>query len=308
MSGGPEASWLAARPDVNTTSMERFTVAGVGEDTVNLAYGDALILEVPCSEAYFNRARGDEVWVQVKPGSMYVTGKAGEAFTGNFDWNSITNKPDLAGITWGDTDPPGTGWVPIVEGSLWAKGNAFYGKRADGGTGGGGDPGGAGVPDPHTVDRDKITDALYQSGHRTTAINSGMAVQGSWPGYPENRGAWFYGSAITDACAGKTVADMTIRLRRRNRGGLRGGVPVHLYLIDAGSPPRSTPSMSNKWNPGKLQRAEVFHLTGPTAVHMPADWVSALASGSARGIGCMSGPGQDYIIFGACGQVRITYK
>lgn len=300
--------WASLRPDSSRSTVETFTVVGVGDDTVNLAYGDATIFEVPCNQAYFNRSEGDEVKVIVRPGSMYVEGKAGAPASGEVAWGNITGRPNLSGIVYGEGSPPEDGkgpWTPGLAEGVWVRGNAAYIQVGAGG-GAGGDAGGSGTPDPVTV---KPTGSyLYQSGHLTDAINAGLPVQGSWGGEPENRGLYCYGSENVDKCAGKTPDAATIHLSRRATGGRSGGVPVHLFLVDDGTPPSAWPSGHDPWSPGRLKWGTSFSLLGSTKAYLPQLFVDRLSSGASRALLVRSGRGQDYIRFGSGGEIRWTFK
>ncbi|NJP75681.1 hypothetical protein HCJ99_33940, partial [Streptomyces sp. C1-2] len=55
-------------------------------------------------------------------------------------------------------------------------------------------------------------------------------TQGDWTGAGDRRGAWFYGTKIASACAGKTVRSMTVKFTRRRGTGINGKVRMRLYL------------------------------------------------------------------------------
>lgn len=165
------------------------------------------------------------------------------------------------------------------------------------------------VPDPVTIQPQAAV--LYQSGHRSTAINGGRPVQGSYGSYPANSGGWFYGTDVQTACAGKTVAGMFLRLSRIStpHGATYGNVTVHLFLIDAGTPPTGTPSMHDAWNgPAGFNGLQLGEVTAGKGIALAANYVTALSTGASMAIGVSSGQGRDLIEYGNCGQLTATFS
>lgn len=115
-------------------------------------------------------------------------------------------------------------------------------------------------------------------------------MQGDWTGSGNRSGAWFYGTKIADACAGKTVASMTVAFSRKSGSGVNGKRPLHLYLHGYTSAPSGQLNLGD--GPEELLSLSVG--TKGTAT-LPASWRSALASGSARGLAIYSSGRGDYM-------------
>jgi hypothetical protein len=266
-----------------------YTVDSVRDDgTVNLAEGETIHEAVPCQNSYLDRQAGDTVIVARWRAGWQVIGKAGS------EWSPPrTLLPTVPRISWGESAPTGTGWVT---GTPWVRANELYIQTA---AGGGSSP--AATPDDVTLA------PTSQGAWRDGARDSGQApTQGAWSYYPHPyTGAWFYGSSISAACAGKSVASMKLRLARTStRHGSYSAVRPQLYLLSASSAGGSPPSLGDGPLPGPA-----LGLGSSGTFTVPASWRSALASGSAGGIGVFAGVGSQYLIFtGSCGQLTITFN
>lgn len=293
----PEDALNLGQPD-DTQPFDLLEVASLNTEdgTVNLWYGDQLIEGVPADTSYVNRKAGDIVRVDKGLLSWRVRGPVGPSATAaTVSWKDIRSKPTLAGITFGEGGAP-AGYKAATQ--VYVNGNQLYVQVASGGGSGGSS--GSQVPDPASIT--PSARVVYQGGHRTTAINGGRPVQGSWGYLPTNTGCWFYGSDIVTAAGKGTVDGIDVWLARSSSGGYPGGVAVHLYLVSEGSPPYSTPAISNIYTPqNKLTQNEDYHFP------LPSDYVSALTSGSKKGLAVYA-QGPDYIRFRDCGGLTITYK
>lgn len=265
-------------------SMRKMIVDAVRTDgRVNLRDGETIVPSVPCLPGYVNRAAEDQVVV--------LRGRMGIVVIGRLGAEQIPTSPDPVDISWGAGPPSGVGWVT---GTPYVRDGELY---LDTGGGGGG---GTSTPRPTTIG--PTARAAWRNGHRE---NDRPVTQGAWPSYPQPfKGGWFYGSAITAACAGKSVASMRIRLGRTSAShGSFGQVKPRLYLTSTGTPGSAPPAISDGPRPGPG-----LGLGGVASWTLPGSWVSALASGAARGIVVSAGVGSDYLIFdGASGGVTITF-
>lgn len=264
-------------------SMRKMIVDAVRSDgRVNLRDGETIVPGVSCLPGYTSRAADDHVIV--------LRGRMGIVVLGRMGTEQILTNPDPVDISWGSGPPSGTGWVT---GTPYVRDGELY---ID--TGGGG--GGTSTPRPVTIS--PTARAAWRSGHLE---NDRPVTQGAWPTYPQPfKGGWFFGTAISAACAGKTVDSMRIRLGRSSSShGSFGQVRPRLYLTGTGTPGGSPPSTTDgpRSGPG-------LGLGGVASWTLPGSWVSALASGAARGIVVSAGVGSDYLIFDASsGGVTITF-
>lgn len=295
----PEDALNLGQPD-DVQPFDLLEVASLNSEdgTVNLWYGDQLIEGVPADTSYVNRKAGDVVRVDKGLLSWRVRGPVGPAASsGTVTWGSVKGKPTLAGVTYGEGNP-GAGWVAGMASGIFVKGNQLYVQVPTGG----GSGGSSGEQVPDSVPIAPSARVVYQGGHRTTAINGGKPVQGSYGYLPANTGAWFYGSDIVTAAGKGTVDGIDVWLARSGSGGNPRGVAVHLYLVAEGSPPYATPAISSLWTPSnKLTQNEDAHF------QLPANYVSALTSGSSKGLAVFA-QGPDYIRFRDCGGLTVTYK
>lgn len=269
----------------STVSVRKMIVDAVRTDgTVNLRDGSTIVQSVSCLPGYLGRAAEDSVIVLRARLGMVVLGRVGA--------EQVPVAADATDISWGSGPPSGAGWVTGVP---YVRDGAVY---ID--TGGGGGGGGSSTPRPVTVQ--PTARGVWRSGHRE---NDRPVAQGAWPSYPEPfTSGWFFGTALSAACAGKTVASMRLRLGRTSSShGSFGQVKPRLFLVSTGTPGASPPALgdSPRSGPG-------LGLGGTATWTLPASWAADLASGAARGIVVSAGVGSSYLIFdGASGGITVTF-
>jgi len=273
---------------------------------VNVDYGGALLLDVPCTDAYRNRQAGD--WVAMRPGSKpVVMWRLGDD-PAEVDEGRIREIADdvahdvqvVRAVSWGTGAPPGSGWQSV---------NAMFMRKTSQGK----------VELYAQVDSPTDTPPDEPAGHapgavKVTATDSGSwrngrpddyastPTQGDWTGGGNRRGAWFYGTKIAAACAGKTVAKMTVQFTRRRGTGVNAKRPMHLYLHDYTSAPGGQLNLGS--GPEELLSLSVGAKGTAT---LPASWRNALASGSARGLAIYASGRSDYAAFTG-GTITITFS
>lgn len=292
---------VGAAPAAPTVSAQ---VVDVTESGVNLNYQGTLLLDVPCPDSYRGRAAGD--WVAVRPGVAPVVlwrlgpdpGGTDTASVQQIAADTAADMIAVSAYTWG-TAAPGAGWDQVT--TLWTRRDAngvgqLYAQIA----GSTPSPTPPTTRPPKTVTISATSSDSWRSGRRDDYASYPM--QGDWTGGGNRRGAWFYGTAIADACAGKTVSSMRVALTRRSGSGVNAKRPLHLYLHDYTSPPS-----------GQLELGagpeELLSLSagGKGTATLPASWRSALASGSARGLAIYASGRTDYMaVMG--GQITITFS
>lgn len=264
-------------------------VTGLASDgTVNLNIDGALVTGVPALRSYTNRKVGDLVICLQQQSRTLVLGAIGAS--------DQTEQVAETTVKWGDGVPTGD-WEVDSGNTVYVRDNEIYIRTAVAPV----------KPSPASrVYINPIDDRSYQDGSIEPKSSKPHPAQGAWFTYPRPiTGAWFYGTAIEAACAGRSVRAMYIDMERGSSGGDYGRVKMKLYLHGNATPPTKTPVLSNYWSgAGSLQPREV-----KSRIQLPSSWVTALASGSKRGVGCTAGIGNsEYLIYGDCGRITIEFN
>lgn len=290
-------------PTGGTDSAQVVDVTDVG---VNLNLNGALLLDVPCVDSYRNRTPGD--WVAVRPGARPVVmwrlgqdpGEVDESRVQALAREVALDEQVVRAATWGTAAPSGTGWQTVQ--TLYLRKNAegkveLYGQLAAQSDTSPDAPAER-APKPVTISPSSY--GTWRGGRRDEYAD--YPTQGDWTGRGNRRGAWFYGSAIMNACAGKTVAKMTVKLTRRRGSGVNSKRPLHLYLHDHNSPPSGQLDLDD--GPDELLSLSVG-ATGTAT--LPASWRNKLASGDARGLAIYASGSRDYMSVQG-GSITITFS
>ncbi|MDN5585943.1 MAG: hypothetical protein L0G69_05190 [Brevibacterium sp.] len=257
--------------------------------TVNLRWGEAIINGVAANVSYSPRAEGDVVLVLNHDAGWRVMDKIGGPVE--------VEIPEPIDLAFGDGLPAGD-FVQVN--SIFMKDGAIYGLIGEGPAPGPGDPPRKSKPKP--VALDPSSRAAYRSGRR----DGSRVAQGSWSSYPHPwSGIWMFGNRIKDACQGKTVDTMQIRVARTGKyHGVSGRVRPKLGLHNETSAPKSTPSLSSRFDGPGLGMGDSKWVT------IPSSQAARLASGDAKGVGISTGNGnRNYMICtDGCGSIKITFK
>lgn len=288
----------------DTVSLQVADVTDTG--TVNLVLPDGeLLLDVPCAVGYRDRQAGD--WVAVRLSARpVVLWKVGEdpAQTEAEQVQTIAEEAALdaqqvRAATYGTGAPTGTGWqqasavyVRKVSDRLELH---FVVPSVD-------DPSPEAPPTraPKSVSISPTDSGSWRNGRPDSYADYPM--QGDWTGGGDRRGGWFYGTAIADACAGKTVSAMTVSFTRRRGSGYNSKRPLHLYLHSYTSPPSGQLSLGE--GPEDLLRLSVG---GTGTATLPAAWRTALAAGTARGLAIYARGSADYMAVSG-GRLTISFS
>ncbi|MDT0381439.1 hypothetical protein RM572_22015 [Streptomyces sp. DSM 42041] len=273
--------------------------------TVNLEMRGALITDVPCTDAYRARAAGD--WVAVRPGARPVVlwrlgedpGEADEAQVRQYARDESLDVQVVRAATWGSGAPSGAGWQ-TVNGLYMRKsrdGKVELYAQVDNPTDTSPEAPAEGAPKPVSISPN--SSGSWRGGRPDEYADYPM--QGDWTGRGNRRGGWFYGSKIADACAGKTVAKMTVAFTRRSGSGRNSKVPMHLYLHDHTSPPGGQLDL-DEGPENLLSLSTGAKGTAP----LPGSWANKLATGAARGLAIYANGSRDYAAF-TRGTIRITF-
>lgn len=295
----------AGRPsagDVVSAEVADVTESG----RVNLLLGNGeLLLEVPCPDCYRGRAAGDWVAVRMsaRPVVLWRLGadpvETEVTSTEEIAVRAALDSQVVRAATYGTGAPVGSGWqqatevhVRKVDGKL----ELYFkvGSVADP------SPDTPDVPAPKPVTISPTDSGSWRSGRPDEYAAS--PTQGDWTGRGNRRGAWFYGSAIQNACTGKTVASMKVRFSRKTGSGVNAKRPMHLYLHDHSSPPSGQLDLDD--GPEELLSLSVG-ATGTAT--LPASWRSQLASGAAKGLAIYASGSRDYMAVTG-GRITITFS
>ncbi|GAA3727279.1 hypothetical protein [Streptomyces tremellae] len=282
-------------------------VADVTDDgRVNLQMPDgSLLLDVACPTSYRNRAAGD--WVAVRMSAVpVVLWRLGDdpaatdtAQIQQIAQDAAADAQAVRAATYGTTAPTGTGWQTA---------SAVYVRKVNGqielyfqlGDASDPSPTTPPVPTPKPATISPTSSGSWRSGRPDDYAST--PIQGDWTGGGNRRGAWFYGTKIADACAGKTVAKMTATFTRKRGSGVNAKRPLHLYLHGYTTPPAGQLGLGD--GPEDLLALSVGAKGTAT---LPASWRTALASGSARGLAIYATGSSDYMAVTG-GQITITYS
>lgn len=267
---------------------------------VNVDWGGALLVGVPCTDAYRGRAAGDVV--AMRPGQRPVVLWRVGPDPGGGDEASIRavvqDEQVVKAVTSGASVPEGEGWQQAT--TPWVRevpgGVELHMQLASAGRGTGEEP----EPPPTVTPAVTLDAAAVGSWRGGAPAEGGTARQGDPDGTGAYRGGWFYGTAIADACAGKSVAGMTVRLARAP-GGADTKVPIRMYLHAAESPP--TGQLELVEEPQDLLRLSA---EAEATVPLPVGWQTALAAGTARGIAVSATSTGDYAALTG-GRITITF-
>lgn len=270
-------------------------VDSVQEDgLVNLAWGEAIINNVAANQSYNPRAEGDVVLVLNHPAGWRVIDKIGGPVA------SDTDLPDPVDLEFG-TPAPGGNFVQAA--AVWVQEGRLYVQTGEGPPLQPDDP-----PRPPKASKPKpvsISPSKAQ-GYRSGRKDNQRVAQGASPEYPKAwTSIWMYGDKIKDACQGKTVDTMKIRVARtKSYHGSPRKVSPKFGLHDYTSAPSSTPSLGRRWNGKGLGLGQSEWMT------IPASQTARLASGADKGIGIGAGTGtSSYLIAtDGCGELKITFK
>lgn len=256
---------------------------------VNLRWGEAIINGVAANVSYSPRAEGDVVLVLNHSAGWRVMDKIGGPVQ--------VDIPEPVDLEFGPSAPPAD-FVQVN--ALYMKDGAIYGQTGEGPGPGPGDPPKASKPKPVTLDPSSI--AAYRSGRR----DGSRPAQGAWPSYPKAWSAIFlFGSRIKDACQGKTVDSMQVRIARTGKShGVSGKVRPRLGLHNETSAPKLTPSLSNRFDGPGLGMGDSKWVT------IPSSQAARLASGDSKGVGMGAATGKSNYLIATegSGNLRIKFK
>ncbi|GAB2732824.1 hypothetical protein [Streptomyces bullii] len=288
---------------LQTVTAEVIDVTEAG--TVNIHMMGADIYNVACTDAYRNRKAGDTVAVRrgAVPVVLWRLGddpaETEQANVEQIAQQAAQDAQVVRAATYGTGAPSGTGWQAAT---------AVYMRKVDGrlevyfqvADASDPSPGTPSVPAPKPVTVSPTDSGTWRSGRPDEYASA--PTQGDWTGRGNRRGAWFYGSRISDACSGKTVAKMTVAFTRKTGSGVNAKRPLHLYLHAHASAPSGQLNLGN--GPEDLLRLSAGAKGTAT---LPKSWVTALASGAAKGLAIYASGRTDYMSVTG-GRITITFS
>jgi hypothetical protein len=273
--------------------------------TVNIHMMGADLFNVACTDAYRNRKSGDTVAVRrgAVPVVLWRLGddpaESEQADVEEIAQQAARDVQVVRAATYGTGAPAGSGWqtasavyVRKVDGRL----EVYFQVPSDADP----SPGTPSVPSPKPVTISPTDSGTWRSGRPDEYASA--PTQGDWTGRGNRRGGWFYGSAIQNACTGKTVAKMTVAFTRKSGSGVNAKRPMHLYLHSHSSPPSGQLNLGD--GPEDLLRLSVGAKGTAT---LPKSWATALASGSAKGLAIYASGSTDYMSVTG-GKITISFS
>jgi hypothetical protein len=281
-------------------------VVDVTDSGVNVSLGGTLLLDVQCADSYRNRTPGD--WVAVRLGTTPTVlwrlgpdpGGDDEATIAQIATDAAHAVQVVSAVTWGTADPDGTGWQQAT--------TPYARRKADGtvelyfqlGSQTDDSPTAPPARPPAPVTLSPTDAGTWRGGLPDDYASA--PVQGDYTGRGNRRGGWFYGTAIADACAGKTVATMRVAFTRKAGSGVNSRRPMHLYLHTYTSAPSGQLTLGD--GPQDLL---ALSAGGRGTATLPAAWTTALAAGTARGLAIYAAGATDYMAVTG-GALTITYS
>lgn len=276
--------------------------------TVNLQYGAGIIESVPCSSGYPKRAVDDVVLAMRTPaGNWEVLIKSTDLVAPEYvSADELTAalsdlkddlSDDAAEVTFG-SGAPGVGWTQATE--TWfqdagAGKKKAYLRNAS--------PPAASTPPPKRTTPKSVTiNPASRGSWRSSGQTDGDVWAGTWTSRGDWLGAWFYGTAIAAACAGRSVKSIQTKLGRDAGPGRGQGVPIHIGLHNKTSKDKPSTSYGDR-RPFKLEPNQTRWWT------VTAAFQADLVSGSMRGFYATGNGQADYLRFSSgSGQVKINFN
>lgn len=296
-------SLASAAGGLQTVSAEVIDVTDSG--TVNIHMMGADLYDVACTDAYRNRAAGDTVAVRrgAVPVVLWRLGDdpadSEQADIEKLAQEAAQDAQVVRAATYGTGAPAGSGWQTA---------SSVFMRKVDDrlelyfqvASATDPSPGTPSVPSPKPATVSPTDAGTWRSGRPDDYASA--PTQGDWTGRGNRRGGWFYGSAIQNACAGKTVSKMTVAFARKTGSGVNAKRPMHLYLHAHSSPPSGQLNLGD--GPEELLSLSVGAKGTAT---LPKAWATALASGSAKGLAIYASGSTDYMAVTG-GKITITFS
>lgn len=290
-----------------TVQMHEHVVSAVGGDgTVTLGSDEVAITNVQCSSAYPVRKVGDKVLVLKSGPSWTVFAKAeSTAADGTITIQNLYDAvdslhaqllkeiPQSISLVFGSSSSP-SGYDSVTDVFVRDNGNGNFQLYLRGASG-----------TASTRDTDSNAGKVVnQSGYASWSNldgdkDTGRVRQG---GNDAWMGAWFYGTKISEACAGKNVATMSLALKRTSDGVAAG--LVRAYLHDGKTATSKPNLLDGPQSPFTMAPSE------SRSFLLPSTWIARLAdpNDSARGVAVYSPELAEYIPYSTTsGALTITF-
>ena len=158
------------------------------------------------------------------------------------------------------------------------------------------------APNPSAVTGTKTftpVETRSRQGSRWRTDNDDV-YQGQYGGNGNHVGVAFYGAGPR-ALAGATVVSATVKVRRRNGGGITAAQATTLRLVTEKTRPSGAPTLTSSTAGPALRWGAETTFTVPTA------WAQALVDGSAGGLAIYDAGGSPYVILDGRGSYGASF-
>jgi hypothetical protein len=157
-------------------------------------------------------------------------------------------------------------------------------------------------PRPPTVTGSKTflpVETRSRQGSRWRTDNDDV-YQGQYAGNGNHVGAAFYGSGPR-SLAGATVLGATVKVRRRNAGGITAAQSTTLRLVTEKTRPSGAPTLTSSTAGPSLRWGASTTFTVPTS------WAQELVDGTAGGLAVYDADGSPYVILDGRGRYGSSF-
>lgn len=149
-------------------------------------------------------------------------------------------------------------------------------------------------PKPATTSGRLIVSPASTRSYRTSygwRTDNAYVYQGEYGGYGNHTGCVFYGSKPR-TLTGKTVTSASVRVTRRNEGGVFAAQTSTLRLMTDSTKPAGAPTLTSSTTGPRLARGST-----DTSFTVPTAWIQAIVDGTAGGLALFTSSGSPYMIF-----------
>jgi hypothetical protein len=125
--------------------------------------------------------------------------------------------------------------------------------------------------------------------------------QGQYGGMGNHTGCAFYGSAPR-SLAGATVTSASVKLRRKNAGGITAAQDTTFWLVTQKTKPSGAPTLTSSTDGPNLKWGQSTTFTIPTS------WAQAMVDGTAGGLAIFESDGAPYVILDGRGSYSASFQ
>lgn len=140
---------------------------------------------------------------------------------------------------------------------------------------------------------------ISRQGSRWRNDNDNV-YQGEYGGQGLHVGCAFYGSRFS-SLSGATVTKATVKLKRRNAGGITAAQDTTFWLLSEKNKPSGAPTRGSSTDGPNLRWGEYDTFTLPTS------WGQALVDGTSGGLAIYEADGSPYVILAGKGEYSASF-